>query len=158
MFNSWDEDEDEDDDYYSNILIDNGSYMIKAGWAGDDAPRAVFPNLITRGYKNDVYVGDDALSKRSNFRVTSAMNKGIVHNWDDMQQVWHHTFYNEQRIAPEEHDQIILFHPFQPKNDKKKLIQIMFEIFNIPGLYYDNTSVTSLYSNGLLSGIVLVLD
>ena len=30
------------------LVIDNGSGMCKAGFAGDDAPRAVFPALIGR--------------------------------------------------------------------------------------------------------------
>ena len=28
------------------IVIDNGSGMMKAGFAGDDAPRAVFPSIV----------------------------------------------------------------------------------------------------------------
>ena len=30
------------------LVIDNGSYMCKAGFAGDDAPRAVFPSIVGR--------------------------------------------------------------------------------------------------------------
>ena len=30
------------------LVIDNGSGMCKAGFAGDDAPRAVFPSIIGR--------------------------------------------------------------------------------------------------------------
>lgn len=29
------------------------------------------------------------------------VQRGIVTNWDDMERVWHHTFYNELRVAPE---------------------------------------------------------
>uniref|UniRef100_A0A7P0TBL1 Actin gamma 1 n=1 Tax=Homo sapiens TaxID=9606 RepID=A0A7P0TBL1_HUMAN len=28
------------------LVIDNGSGMCKAGFAGDDAPRAVFPSIV----------------------------------------------------------------------------------------------------------------
>ena len=28
------------------IVIDNGSHTIKGGYAGDDAPRAVFPSIV----------------------------------------------------------------------------------------------------------------
>ena len=30
------------------LVIDNGSGMCKAGFGGDDAPRAVFPSLVGR--------------------------------------------------------------------------------------------------------------
>ncbi len=36
---------DEDDDDVQALVVDNGSGMCKAGFAGDDAPRAVFPSL-----------------------------------------------------------------------------------------------------------------
>ena len=36
------------DDDVAALVIDNGSGMCKAGFAGDDAPRAVFPSLVGR--------------------------------------------------------------------------------------------------------------
>ena len=36
------------DDEVSALVIDNGSGMCKAGFAGDDAPRAVFPSIVGR--------------------------------------------------------------------------------------------------------------
>ena len=35
-----------DDDDVSAVVIDNGSCLIKAGFAGDDCPRAVFPTVV----------------------------------------------------------------------------------------------------------------
>jgi len=36
------------DDEVAALVIDNGSGMCKAGFAGDDAPRAVFPSIVGR--------------------------------------------------------------------------------------------------------------
>lgn len=36
------------DDEIAALVVDNGSGMCKAGFAGDDAPRAVFPSIVGR--------------------------------------------------------------------------------------------------------------
>uniref|UniRef100_A0A8C7XRP4 Beta-actin n=1 Tax=Oryzias sinensis TaxID=183150 RepID=A0A8C7XRP4_9TELE len=36
------------EDDVSALVVDNGSGMCKAGFAGDDAPRAVFPSIVGR--------------------------------------------------------------------------------------------------------------
>ena len=46
------------------IVIDGGSGMVKAGFAGDDAPRAIFPTVLRRAGGHRAYVGDEATSKR----------------------------------------------------------------------------------------------
>lgn len=36
------------DEEIAALVVDNGSGMCKAGFAGDDAPRAVFPSIVGR--------------------------------------------------------------------------------------------------------------
>ncbi|KAI3889381.1 hypothetical protein MKW92_038199 [Papaver armeniacum] len=154
-------------DFYDEnraIICDNGSGLVKAGFAGDDAPIVVIPSIIGRpknrhamvgvGQK-DTYIGDEAQAKRGILQLSYPVEHGIVRDWSAMEKLWEHTFDKELRVLVGEHPVLLTEAPLNPKFNREKMMEIMFEAFEIPATYIAIQAVLSLYASGRTTGIVL---
>ncbi|KAG5450750.1 actin [Clonorchis sinensis] len=148
------------------IVIDNGTGLLKAGYAGEMEPRAVVPMILGRPKHckllaernrggSECFVGDVAGGKRGALTLSYPIVNGIVHNWDDLETIWHHVFTNELRVLPEYHPVLLTESPLNPRPNREKMAEIMFEHFHVPAVYISIQAVLSLYASGRTTGLVL---
>ena len=155
---------DSEDEAKPSVIIDNGTGYCKAGFSSYEEPRIAFPSVVGYPKYNDVvglgsekqefYVGPDAIHKKGVLKLNYPLVHGVVNNWDDMEKIWGYIFINELRIAPEEHNILLTEASLNPKENREKMAQIMFETFNVQKLYIAIQAVLALYSEGKNTGMV----
>jgi actin beta/gamma 1 len=146
------------------IVIDNGSDTIKAGFAGEEHPRAVFSSVVGRPKydsfmhgttQKSEYFGEEAMDKRGILNLSYPISAGIVESWEDMEKVWHQTFYYELLAEPAEAVGVILTEtPLNPKQNRERMTEIMFDYFQAKNVYIALQGYMSLYATGRTTGLV----
>ncbi|XP_066275783.1 actin, cytoplasmic-like [Branchiostoma lanceolatum] len=155
-----DEEEYEGEEYEGEgaglaVVVDNGSGTIKAGLAGGRGPSAVFPSVVGKQEGQDRCVGAEAQANRDVLDLTYPIEHGIVTNWDDMEKVWRHMFSSELHAPPEEHTVLLTEAPLNPKANRERTTQIMFESFKTPAMNISIGAALALTSYGKTTGVVL---
>jgi len=146
------------------VVVDNGSGLLKAGFAGADMPKLIFPAYVGRpkhvkvmatgAGESDYFVGDKARELRGLLRLRYPQSHGVVQDWEEMHAVWSH-MYQELQIAQDQHPVLLTEPPLNPKANRGKAAEIFFETFNVPALYVQVQAILSLYASGRTTGVVL---
>lgn len=142
------------------IVLDNGTGIMKAGFAGENFPRIILPNVV--GYPkfkknledNKIYVCDDAISRKGMLKLNYPLEHGIVKDWDELEMVWSMVF-NRLNVDLKDHNMLLTEAPFNPKKNREKMSEIMFEKFQVPSLHIAIQAILSLYASGRTTGVVV---
>ncbi|NP_001147653.2 Actin-related protein 3 [Zea mays] len=153
------------------IVIDNGTGYSKLGFSGNSEPSFTLPTVVAANESFldqtellssanwiaqynagimadlDFFIGDEALSRlRSSglYTLRRPIRHGQVHDWDTMERFWQQCIFNYLRCNPEEHYFLLTDSPVSTPESRECTGEIMFETFNVPGLYISVQSVLSL--------------
>ena len=130
--------------------------------------RTVFPSIVgrpilraeerinTNSIIKDIMIGDEAAENRNFLQVTQPMEHGIVKNWEDMKLLWDYTFDEKLKVDPRGRKVLLTEPPMNPKVNRQRMCQVMFEDYGFDGVYVAIQAVLTLYAQGkplLESGI-----
>jgi len=82
------------------------------------------------------------------------IERGLIHDWDNMEQIWIHIF-DELNLDPKNVNVLMTDSPFNPKEKRCRMAEIMFEHFKVKSLAVMNTAALSMYSTGRVSGLIV---
>jgi len=141
------------------VVIDNGTGYTKMGYAGNTEPQYIIPTVIAtndsagkktaaaqkKGVEDlDFFIGDEAQSYAKTYDLFYPVRHGQVDNWTHMEQYWEHCIFKYLRAEPEDHYFLLTEPPLNAPENREYTAEIMFETFNVPGLYIAVQAVLAL--------------
>jgi len=161
-------------------VIDVGTGYTKMGYAGNKEPQFIIPSAIavketakvgdeaqrrlTRGVEDlDFFIGDEAMEQKTPYAVKYPVRHGLVEDWDLMERYLEQCIFKYLRAEPEDHYFLLTEPPLNTPENREYTAEIMFESFNVPGLYIAVQAVLSLAATllkkqsrpGNLTGVVI---
>lgn len=142
------------------VIIDTGTGYTKMGYAGNTEPQFIVPSAIAvkesasvgdkaiqrlgKGVEDlDFYIGDEALNATS-YSVKWPVRHGIIEDWDLMERYMEQVIFKYLRAEPEDHYFLLTEPPLNTPENREYTAEIMFESFNVPGLYIAVQAVLAL--------------
>ncbi|CAO3611067.1 unnamed protein product [Cunninghamella blakesleeana] len=164
-------------DEVNALVLDIGLTNVRAGYAGEETPKAMFSTNI--GYipsnksedvdmtesnasisSNDkykqYYIGDSKVNTpRQNMEIINPIEDGLIKDWDAMEAIWDTTFRNALRINPLEHPLLCTEVAWNTSENREKLAELAFEKFEFPAFYLAKDAVMTAFSVGRATALVL---
>ncbi|XP_071096782.1 uncharacterized protein [Haliotis cracherodii] len=143
----------------SPVVLYNGSYEIKGGFAGNDNPSVVFKTLIAGSLGSSgtghVLVGNEVAADRDHLEdVRCVIQEGLVTDDHDIELVWRYA-YSQLGATLEDHPLLLTEALGCPFKTRQRLSQILFESMEVPALYWGFNPLLALHAYDLKTGLVV---
>jgi len=168
-------------DEVAALVVDIGTSSLRAGYAGDDTPKAIIPTSygyhrapsdidvpMTDGGENaeaatarpkfaKIYVGPSGPSVwREGMEVGNPLVDGLIQDFNPIKPLIEHAITKIMRCNSAEHPVLVTEPTWNTPANRERMAEIMFEEFNVPAFYIANTGVLNAFAAG--KGSALVID
>lgn len=155
------------------LVFDIGSYSFRAGYAGEDTPKAEIPTHV--GVVEEIetamdadagdglpqsekkYLIDTVYMKhpRKGMELVSFLKDGMIENWDIFEKVMDYAYNRSIKSESCLHPLLMSEPAWNTKAKREKVTEIMFEKYNIPAFFLCKNSVLSAFANGRSTALIL---
>lgn len=152
-----------DDNGTAALVIDIGTGLIKAGWAGEDTPRTIQPTVVARvkkfrgevtgpsgqGYDDQEFLtGTHAIravaEHPDDLELAFPVEHQEIVDWSAVTQTLEYLYAHEFQVDSDKHPVVIVDSPFSTPKYREKLADLFFRHFRVPSLLIYNSAVLSL--------------
>ncbi|XP_070565037.1 actin-like protein 6B [Ptychodera flava] len=160
------------------LVFDLGSTSIRAGYAGEDCPKAEIPvHMVVKdepadesmeidgsgdqskkdtGSKKKYFIDTNSIHvPREELEIDTPLKDGMIENWDMLQALLDHTYGKHIRSESHLHPVLMSEPPWNVRGKREKLTEVMFEQYNIPAFFLCKNAVLSAFANGRSTGLIL---
>lgn len=163
-----------------NIVIDPGSAIFKAGFAGEEFPSVCLPSIVgtpkifnekdwlemrekirqrskdpNSDPISDLKVGIEAVTDMLDLQLFYPIKRGRIEHFNEFEALIELAFINNLDVTPENTNVLIAEPPMHSHHSREKIGEIMFELLSVNGMKTMNESILSLYSSGRTTGLMV---
>lgn len=142
------------------VVIDNGSFTTKAGFALEDLPLLVFSSNYALDENQHVIVGDNNIANNPTSEVMTLLENGVVYNYENIVHNWQYVYDNLDNGSPisaSEYPLVLTEQTWNTSKGKLAAAQTAFETLQVPIFLLVKTPLAQLYHKGKSSGLVIDL-
>ncbi|KAL3841942.1 hypothetical protein ACJMK2_020019 [Sinanodonta woodiana] len=154
------------------LVFDIGSYSFRAGYAGEDSPKAEFPTHYgfiedtsaamelddpsNQKLEHKYYIDTNSIKvPRKGMEIQNFLKDGIIENWDVFEKYMDYTYSRYIKSESNMHPVLMSESSWNVRGKREKLTEIMFEKYNVPAFFLCKNAVLSAFANGRATGLVL---
>lgn len=147
------------------VILDFGSAKTKAGLTTDEAPIAIFPSVVGTARtqtpatpeEGQTFFAEEALAKFNSHVPRRPVEYGLITNWSTYEELISYTYDSRLCVEASDHPVIITEIPLNPRANREKLMQVMFETYRVPQFFLGTQQRFSLIGADHCTGLVVDL-
>lgn len=138
------------------LVIDNGTYQCRAGWATSEKPQLMFKNITARPknkkvcQETDIQVGNEInTTEMAKWLLKSQFDRNVVTQYDVQELIFDYIF-SHMGINTDgyvNHPIVLTEAVCNPNYCRQQMSELLFECYNVPQVTYGVDAMFSLYAN-----------
>ncbi|GAB1602844.1 actin-like protein 6B [Argonauta hians] len=154
------------------LVFDIGSYSFRAGYAGEDSPKAELPSVVGIVDEEVPFTENDSetLPKperkyyidtnyikvpRKGMEVNTFLKDGMIENWDIYEKMVDYVYSRHIKSESHLHPVMMSEPAWNTKAKRETLTEVMFEKYNVPAFFLCKNAVLSAFASGRSTGLIL---